>query len=101
MNRAETAKLLPNEQERRFFVAPNVPMLIDNRPVAGHPNHREIAISLIEGGLLGSLLGLSGGYCITINGILKYWAPTAGSIPDATKSQFDQVIDSLGANVIT
>ncbi len=101
MNRREAGLYLSDKGERRFYIQGNNPVFIVDRKVSSHPNHKEIADDLVKSGVLGSLLGLSGGYCISLEGRLRYWGTTAGSIPDATEKQFNQTIDSSGATIVS
>lgn len=100
MNRIEAAQVLPSEEERRFLIRGGAPLLIVNRPVTSQPDHLKIAQDLVSSGILHGLVGVFGGYCISINGRLTFWGPAVGDIEHATKTQFDQTVDSFGAIII-
>ncbi len=101
MNRAEAAKILPQNEERRFLIQSEpLKMVIINHQVQTHPDHVEIAADLVQKGVFAAMMGISGGYCISMHENVRFWGTAVGPVLHATKEQFDQTINTVGADII-
>lgn len=101
MNKVEAAKALHSKDERRFLIQQQpLRLIIIDRDVTSNPDHMKIASDLVALGVIASLIGLSGGYCMEINGKLKFWGNAVGLMPSSTQEQFYTVLDSIGADIL-